>query len=775
MTDAHQGLSIPDLPPDCDLIRAALAYAACGWYVGPVARGTKNPGSILGEHWPSKSSRDTDQIVEWFAGTDAAGIFLHVGRSGGIAWDIDHPENVPDDLAKFLWLDEADGTRRPLVPFQQTRPDVDRFRGHYLTAQPPGRKIGNSVGDLGNGWGEVRGTNGVIVVFPTEHPDGGEYRWVLTGVVPETADAIAIRLPDGGDHESAVTDDDVEMFLDSCTKCTRAGLMKEPSSQFARRVQKGESRHDTMVSVLCLAMRDAAQGWYPARSIVETLEFQFCEALKGERRRWPKSEFRSILAFAVAQAMVIDPEERKEEVRARLEARDEARLAEPPPPMDSGEKPDHMKYFLDKHVGFDVAKAADDVIALGPLALGLDEAFWRYDHGVWTRDQKVVRSRMVYLLGPYYKGDRSNNTEHVVASRLPVLRCDPIEQFWNCRNGMLNWRTGELLPHDPEYMSTVQFPWDWDPDATCPEFDRFLSEVLSPDFVALAWQMIAYLLYSGNPRQVAFMLFGTGSNGKGTLMRVLHALLGGENYSTASLTSINKNRFSTITLFGKIANLAGDIDGTYQEDTAPFKTITGEDMLDGEHKYGARIQFRSWAVPVFSANKVPPSSDTGQGYMRRWQVIRFEREFGRAERVDGLSDRLVAEVSGIAAKALPILRDLMAAKWFKADGEIAEALAEFGRAIDQVRQWVDETGERVEGHRELRSTLYQSYRAWASTMGNTPVKAQEFSNRLAAAGFPLVKSSNYYHDGLRAREMRMQGTVVTDPFTGEDVDLAAKS
>lgn len=161
-------LSIPRLPDDVDNLGAGLLYAACGWYVLPVLRGSKKPGSVVGSGWQHKSSRDPKVIAAWFAGTDHD-IALHCGRSGAIVFDVDHPELVPDVLRRHLLS----------APFQSTRPDEPR-RGHYVFLQPPGRTIGNSNGRLGKAWGEVRGCNGVIIAQPSHHKDGGRYRWELS-------------------------------------------------------------------------------------------------------------------------------------------------------------------------------------------------------------------------------------------------------------------------------------------------------------------------------------------------------------------------------------------------------------------------------------------------------------------------------------------------------------------------------------------------------------------------------------------------------------------
>ena len=96
-------LTVPNIEPDTDTLTAALAYAEAGWYVLPVKRGTKNPGSRFkkGTDWRPKSSRDPQVIYAWFTGTDDD-IALHCGRSGAVVFDVDAPDKVPDVLAAAL-------------------------------------------------------------------------------------------------------------------------------------------------------------------------------------------------------------------------------------------------------------------------------------------------------------------------------------------------------------------------------------------------------------------------------------------------------------------------------------------------------------------------------------------------------------------------------------------------------------------------------------------------------------------------------------------------
>jgi putative DNA primase/helicase len=413
------------------------------------------------------------------------------------------------------------------------------------------------------------------------------------------------------------------------------------------------------------------------------------------------------------------------------------RLLEPEPAeVEPGADP--VKYF-DK-TGLLVTTLADDIIAMGPLAYGVDDITWAYSGGVWRPDRHVVRRRAARLLGSRYRRSHGTNAEDVVRFRSSEIKSEPVPESINFTNGLLDWRTGELLDHTHEVLSTVQLSVDYSPEAICPRFDEFLTEVLPADAVTMVWELIGYLMYSGNPLHKAVMLTGNGNNGKGTLLRVLTKLLGGEaNVTAVSLHDLVNTRFTTASLFGKLANIAGDIDAKYLENTAMFKAITGGDSISAEHKGRDRFDFTPWAVPVFSANKVPPSADTTTGYFRRWLVVPFPNDFtGREDR--SLDDKLQdpAELQGIAARGVAHLRHLLDRGDFELAEAASEARDEFVRRVDQVRTWIDDRCSIDPAHKAVnRSGLYVKYSAWARTTGHGVVKSTEFYDRLDAIGPPI--------------------------------------
>jgi hypothetical protein len=303
---AAAALSVPEIEPDADALSAALTYAKTGWYVGPCARATKHPGSVLGSRWQDQTSRDPQQIVAWFAGTDH-GVFLHVGRSGAVVLDVDRPERLP-----LPWREALINT-----PLQLTR-EADIARGHYVCAMPTGVTIGNP--NLPDGAGEVRGTNGVIIVAPSVHEkatEGGCYRWARTGIVTMLPDLIAAELPRlGGPSGDAASDAVLNRFLAECVGATSPDLLRAPLARFTERASVG-SRHSAAVEAAAWIAREAAAGLYPARHGFSELGRVFGASFAPDERRRGRGgsgELTGVIAWAVGQLSAASVAEQGERV-----------------------------------------------------------------------------------------------------------------------------------------------------------------------------------------------------------------------------------------------------------------------------------------------------------------------------------------------------------------------------------------------------------------------------------------------------------------------------
>ena len=326
-------LTIPAITADMSTMDAALAYAAAGWYVLPVRLATgkrgKHPGSVVGAGWHHQSSRDPEVIVSWFAGTDY-GIALHCGRSGAVVIDLDKPREAPEVLRRTLGA----------APYQSSRPQEPR-RGHYVFLQPTGRAIGNGTGRLGGKWGDVRGTNGVIIAEPTPHPEGGCYQWQRTGVVPELPAELAAALDDANPAEDAANDAQVADFIAAHTDAADPGKLNGLRRALLDKIEAGGSRHDSAVSVVAGALKEARAGYYSAATALDTLKPIFINAVQmgtGKRSSGEaESEWGGIVAWGVAQANAADLDavrtRAEEKMPHGVEVVEAPPAAEPVPPI----------------------------------------------------------------------------------------------------------------------------------------------------------------------------------------------------------------------------------------------------------------------------------------------------------------------------------------------------------------------------------------------------------------------------------------------------------
>ena len=77
---------------------------------------------------------------------------------------------------------------------------------------------------------------------------------------------------------------------------------------------------------------------------------------------------------------------------------------------------------------------------------------------------------------------------------VPELPERPSIELINVENGFLNVRTRQLFPHSPDLLSTNRIPVTYDPQAQCPEIERFIGEVFPEEAIPLAWEILGDLL-----------------------------------------------------------------------------------------------------------------------------------------------------------------------------------------------------------------------------------------------------------------------------------------
>jgi len=139
---------------------AALAYAQrLGWYVFPLAAGTKIPAT---KHGLLDATDDTRQIARWWDRWPDANIGLNCGRSGLLAVDLDtkHDDDGPGNWRALL---AENGITAPETPLNLT----PSGGVHELYRLPDGVSIPSKNGIVAPGV-DTKSDGGYIVLPPSE-------------------------------------------------------------------------------------------------------------------------------------------------------------------------------------------------------------------------------------------------------------------------------------------------------------------------------------------------------------------------------------------------------------------------------------------------------------------------------------------------------------------------------------------------------------------------------------------------------------------------------
>jgi putative DNA primase/helicase len=195
----------------------------------------------------------------------------------------------------------------------------------------------------------------------------------------------------------------------------------------------------------------------------------------------------------------------------------------------------------------------------------------------------------------------------------------------NFQNGLYNLQTDELKPHDPKILSTIRLGGNYDPAAECPIFLRYLHDVLPETEIPLIQELLGYLMVPINKVQKCFLMQGKSDSGKSTLLRAMQEIiLRAENVSNITWQDLDE-KFATVQLFGKLANIFADLPSSNIGDTGTFKAITGEDYISAQHKFKDYFSFKPFCRLVFSCNHMPKNhTDRSDAFYKRLIIVKFE-------------------------------------------------------------------------------------------------------------------------------------------------------
>jgi putative DNA primase/helicase len=332
---------------------------------------------------------------------------------------------------------------------------------------------------------------------------------------------------------------------------------------------------------------------------------------------------------------------------------------------------------------------------------------------------------------------------------------DP-DQLVVCGNGILNLRSLDLRPSTPRFFATTAIGAPWDPNAPIPvRWLEFLRSLWGDDAESILTlqQLFGYLLTHDTSLQKIFALIGPPRSGKGTIARVLKALLGDDAVVNPTLQSLERP-FGLAPLVGKTAAIIGDArlggHSDQQQVVERLLSISGEDSLSIDRKNRDPINVRLRVRVILLTNELPKLYDTSGALASRFVILTLARSFV-GEEDTGLEAKLLTELPGIFRWAMDGLQDLRERGRFVQPLASERAYAHL-QAISSPMSvfWAEVCVADPAGEVEV-DVLYQRYTAWCESNGREPANKQVFGRDLHTLHPELSVRHPRRGDGTRYR------------------------
>ncbi|MGU8282950.1 DNA primase family protein [Clostridium perfringens] len=373
------------------------------------------------------------------------------------------------------------------------------------------------------------------------------------------------------------------------------------------------------------------------------------------------------------------------------------------------------------------------------------ESFLIYENGVYniSGEKEAGRIIMDYMLPNYCImasiRDCREQWDILVSKDFDDFNRNPY--LVNVRNGLLDIRNMSFKEHTPSYLSTVQLNVEYNPQVDCPQFKKFLNEVLDCKLIPLVQEIVGYLLTTNTASQKAFVFWGPARTGKSTLLWVVeYLLLGKKNVSNIPWQEIG-DKFKTAELLGKLANVFSDLPSKSIDDTGIFKVVTGEDYLMAEKKNKNPFKFKPFARLVFSCNELPRNYvDRTEGFYRRLIIVPFNRQIEKNKIDKALKYKFQREKEGIFNWALEGLKRLYENNFEFSENELTDGVKkEYKRENNNVISFVEECCELDGLFSCSRIEIYEAYKEFCVEAGLKALSQIKFNKELEG-NFNITRS-----------------------------------
>jgi putative DNA primase/helicase len=373
----------------------------------------------------------------------------------------------------------------------------------------------------------------------------------------------------------------------------------------------------------------------------------------------------------------------------------------------------------------------------------------RYLRLAETAEQRDIRSRAAARLhelesGRYYrealellKGETGCLTHATEFDRDPNLLNTP--------SGVVDLRTGELRPARPEDLMTRTTGVPYDPEAGCPQFLEFLQEILPqegmPGFLQL---VLGSGLLGENRFHKGFIFYGSGANGKSTLLKVVQTVAG-DYCDPLPRDVLLSRRQQQDAARVALAACEGLRLGLLEElaDGAVLSAVALKDLVSNNRIQvrGLYEGYRSAVIGltlVVATNRKPAIPENTEGVWRRLALVPFTVTIPEERRDPEKAEKLLREAAGILRWMVEGAKLALQSGELETPEAVRSATEEYRTEEDVLAAFLDDCCVLGPRCQVPCGELYAAYQAWCNeNTGGRLLSQKAFGQALRDRGIAV--------------------------------------
>lgn len=403
----------------------------------------------------------------------------------------------------------------------------------------------------------------------------------------------------------------------------------------------------------------------------------------------------------------------------------------------------------------------------------IEDTLWRRrEAALKTRDTKYE----AVIKGAYPSVSRINSTRKMLENycHFQESRFGNPPGLLNCKNGVVDMRTGELFPAHAEYGFTYRLGVDYIPGARSADWEEFLTATLpNPEEREYLQELIGYV-YSGETREeIVIHISGPTRGGKGTFTETLQ-YLGGPLAKEINIRSLIDSRSGSDQNFD-LAGLhharfvhASESKDTDWLDSAKIKLLSGGNWLRAAYKGRDLFEFRPQFTVMLTSNEPPRMKAEDSAAWYRLRALEFP--ISKAGSENKRLKELLREPRNLEGILYWIIEG--AIRWYSREAglltpsSIQKRTESFREALDYIYEFLGDHYEIAEDMGDWESLkgdkfyaplddLYSEYKSWHESNGAPELNKINFARKVRSR----LGGANLYENKCRVE--------IESPITGE--------